>query len=137
MLDSFNSSIQNQPLLLAEAPDGLLVAYATCNVTFHSEMLGMLYVVFLVLVVVFLAFKVKKQQNFRMIHAIQSSVSPFCIMTSMFRIQARGVRENYREAMYIGLAMGFAVCIMTVWVLAGLMTEKRLANWYNCATKYS
>ena len=44
----------------------------------------------------------------------------------MYRIQARGVRENYREAMYIGLAMGFAVCIMTVWVLAGLMTEKRL-----------
>ena len=63
MLDSFNSSIQNQPLLLAEAPDGLLVAYATCNVTFHSEMLGMLYVVFLVLVVVFLAFKVRSSKN--------------------------------------------------------------------------
>ena len=66
VLDSFNSS-SHQPLLLAEAPDGLLVAYATCNVTFHSEMLAMLYVVFLVLVVVFLAFKVKKQQNFRML----------------------------------------------------------------------
>ena len=49
-------------------------------------------------------------------------------MTLMYRIQARGVRENYREAMYIGLAMGFAVCIMTVWVLAGLMTEKRLEH---------
>ena len=83
VLDSFNSS-SHQPLLLAEAPDGLLVAYATCNVTFHSEMLGMLYVVFLVLVVVFLAFKVKKQQNFRMIYAIQSSVSPYCITTSMY-----------------------------------------------------
>ena len=60
------------------------------------------------------------------INVIQSSVSPFCFMTSMYPKQARGVRENYREAMYIGLAMGFAVCIMTVWVLAGLMTEKRL-----------
>ena len=73
----------------------LAVAYATCNVDFHSEMLGMLYVFFLVLVVVFLAFK------------------------------ARGVRENYREAMYISLAMGFAVCITVVWVLAGLMTDER------------
>ena len=67
--DSFGNStaaIQNQPLLLAEAPDGLLVAYATCNVTFHSEMLGMLYVVFLVLVVVFLAFKVKLSEAARL-----------------------------------------------------------------------
>jgi hypothetical protein len=52
----------------------------------------MLYVLFLVLVVVILAFK------------------------------ARGVRENYREAMYIGLTMGFTVCIFLVWMLAGLMS---------------
>ena len=51
----------------------------------------MLYVIFLVLVVVILAFK------------------------------ARGVRENYREAMYIGLTMGFTVSIFLVWILAGLM----------------
>ena len=54
-------------------------------------MLGFLYVIFLVLVVVVLSFK------------------------------ARGVRENYREAMYIGLTMGFTVCIFLVWILAGFI----------------
>ncbi len=55
-------------------------------------MLGFLYVLFLVVVVVVLAFK------------------------------ARGVRENYREAMYIGLTMGFTVCIFLVWILAGFIS---------------
>ena len=76
----------------------LTIAYATCNVTFQEEMLGMLYAIFLVIVVVVLAFK------------------------------ARGVRENYREAMYVGLAIGFAVCILLVWVLAAFMIEKRYTD---------
>ena len=76
----------------------LTIAYATCNVTFQEEMLGMLYAIFLVMVVVVLAFK------------------------------ARGVRENYREAMYVGLAIGFAVCILLVWVLAAFMVEKRYTD---------
>ena len=59
--------------------------------TFQQELLGMLYVIFLVLVVVILSFK------------------------------ARGVRENYREAMYIGLTMAVTVSIFLVWILAGLM----------------
>jgi hypothetical protein len=67
-------------------------AYATCNVTFQHQILGLLYVIFLVLVVVILAFK------------------------------SRGVRENYREAMYIGLTMGFTVCIFTIWILAGFIS---------------
>ena len=76
----------------------LTIAYATCNVTFQEEMLGMLYAIFLVIVVVVLAFK------------------------------ARGVRENYREALYVGLAIGFAVCILLVWVLAAFMVEKQRKN---------
>jgi uncharacterized membrane protein len=66
-------------------------SFFSCNVTFQQQLLGMLYVIFLVVVVVILAFK------------------------------ARGVRENYREAIYIGLTMGFTVCIFLVWILAGLM----------------
>ena len=61
-------------------------------------MLGMLYAMFLIVVVIVLAFK------------------------------ARGVRENYREAMYVGLAIGFAVCILLVWVLAAFMVEKRYTD---------
>ena len=63
--------------------------YHTCNVTFQQQLLGLLYVIFLVLAVVVLAFK------------------------------SRGVRENYREAMYIGLTMHFTVCIFITWILAG------------------
>ena len=96
--ETMNATTTSEELKDSSDIESLAVAYATCNITFHSEMLGMLYVVFLVIVVIVLAFK------------------------------ARGVRENYREAMYIGLAMGFAVCIMIVWVLAGLMTEKRYSD---------
>ena len=66
--------------------------YSSCNVTFQRQILGLLYVIFLILAVVVLAFK------------------------------SRGVRENYREAMYIGLTMGFTVCIFTIWILAGFMS---------------
>ena len=59
--------------------------------TFEQGLMGLLYVIFLVLVVVILAFK------------------------------SRGVRENYREAMYIGLTMGFTVCIFTIWILGGFI----------------
>ena len=74
-----------------------------CNVTFQQQMLGFLYVIFLVLVVVVLSFK------------------------------ARGVRENYREAMYIGLTMGFTVCIFLVWILAGFIAPPhyQVRKWYS------
>ena len=65
--------------------------YLGCNVNFQQQMLGFLYVLFLVSIVVILSFK------------------------------AKGVRENYREAMYIGLTMGFTVCIFLVWILAGFI----------------
>ena len=62
-----------------------------CNVSFERQMLGYLYVLFLVTMVLVLSFK------------------------------AKGVRENYREAMYIGLTMGFTVCIFLVWILGGFI----------------
>ena len=62
-----------------------------CLTTFKQQLFGLLYVVFLIIVVVLLAFK------------------------------ARGVRENYREAIYVGLTMGFTVAIWIVWVLAALI----------------
>ena len=102
--DLSENNIRNETMLYLKTNLGeselsaLTIAYATCNVTFQEEMLGMLYAIFLVIVVVVLAFK------------------------------ARGVRENYREAMYVGLAIGFAVCILLVWVLAAFMVEKRYTD---------
>ena len=63
----------------------------TCATQFKQQLLGLLYVVFLIIVVVILAFK------------------------------SRGVRENYREAMYVGLTIGFTVSIWVIWVVAGLI----------------
>ena len=63
----------------------------SCSTGFQQQLLGLLYVVFLILVVVVLALK------------------------------SRGVRENYREAMYVALVMGFSVAIWVVWVVAGLI----------------
>lgn len=71
------------------------VQYIGCNVSFEQQMLGFLYVLFLVTMVVVLSFK------------------------------AKGVRENYREAMYIGLTMGFTVCIFLVWILAGFIAPRQ------------
>ena len=53
-------------------PVEVSVEYIGCNVSFEQQMMGFLYVLFLVTMVLVLAFK------------------------------AKGVRENYREAMYIG-----------------------------------
>ena len=64
-----------------------------CVTQFEQQLLGLLYVVFLIVVVVLLAFK------------------------------SRGVRENYREAIYVGLTMGFTVSIWVVWILAGLIVS--------------
>ena len=63
----------------------------TCATQFKQQLLGLLYVVFLILVVVILSFK------------------------------SRGVRENYREAMYVGLTIGFTVSIWVIWIVAGLI----------------
>ena len=63
----------------------------SCSIGFQQQLLGLLYVVFLILVVMVLALK------------------------------SRGVRENYREAMYVALVMGFSVAIWVVWVVAGLI----------------
>ena len=70
------------------------VEYIGCNVSFEQQMMGFLYVLFLVTMVLVLAFK------------------------------AKGVRENYREAMYIGLTMGFTVCIFLVWILGGFIAPR-------------
>jgi len=70
----------------------------TCTTIFKQQLLGLLYVVFLIIVVVILAFK------------------------------SRGVRENYREAMYVGLTMSFTVAIWIVWILAGLIVPDELKD---------
>ena len=78
------------PPHLVELEDQQEVVF-NCSVGFQQQLLGLLYVVFLILVVLVLALK------------------------------SRGVRENYREAMYVALVMGFSLAIWVIWVVAGLI----------------
>ena len=78
------------PPHLVELEDQQEVVF-NCSVGFQQQLLGLLYVVFLILVVLVLALK------------------------------SRGVRENYREAMYVALVMGFSLAIWVIWVVTGLI----------------
>jgi len=62
-----------------------------CLSTFEQELLGQLYNVFLILLVTLLSLKF------------------------------RGVRQNYREALYIGFAMGLNTTVWVFWVLTGFV----------------
>ena len=43
------------------------------------------------------------------------------LVVVLLAFKSRGVRENYREALYVGLTMSFTVAIWSVWVVAGLI----------------
>ena len=42
--------------------------------------------------------------------------------------KSRGVRENYREAMYVGLTIGFTVAIWVIWIIAGLIVPDQFQD---------
>ena len=88
LIVELNSSLRH--IIFTQIINNLIFNFR-CNTTFEQQMLGLLYVLFLVTMVVVLSFK------------------------------AKGVRENYREAMYIGLTMGFTVCVFLVWILGGFI----------------
>ena len=90
---SENTTTVAPPIVISTIKE-VSVEYIGCNVSFEQQMMGFLYVLFLVTMVLVLAFK------------------------------AKGVRENYREAMYIGLTMGFTVCIFLVWILGGFIAPR-------------
>lgn len=66
-----------------------------CDTSFSDLLCSLVYVVFLIVFVTVLAFK------------------------------SRGIRDNYREATYIGLAIGGAVPIWLGWTLTGLAVTER------------
>ncbi|XP_062563532.1 uncharacterized protein LOC134226650 isoform X2 [Armigeres subalbatus] len=66
-----------------------------CHTTFSELLLSLIYVVFLIIFVAILA------------------------------IKSRGIRDNYREATYIGLAVGGIIPIWLGWTLCGLAVADR------------
>ncbi|XP_037815487.1 uncharacterized protein LOC119606144 isoform X3 [Lucilia sericata] len=47
------------------------------------------------------------------------------VFVSVLAIKSRGIRDNYREATYIGLAIGGAIPIWLGWMLCGLAVAER------------
>ena len=76
-----------------------------CLSTFEQELLGQLYNVFLILV---------KTIN------RQFMTFPPQLVT-LLSLKFRGVRQNYREALYIGFAMGLNTTVWVFWVLTGFI----------------
>ncbi|XP_067010618.1 metabotropic glutamate receptor 3 isoform X2 [Anabrus simplex] len=72
-----------------------LTPYPLCHTPYTDILLSLLYVVCLILFVAVLA------------------------------IKSRGIRDNYREATFIGLAVGCSIPIWLVWVLCGLLVHDR------------
>ena len=97
------SSIPGIQGLVADPPN--LSISQECLSTFEQELLGQLYNVFLILV------KLAKLPIFR---------QPPQLVT-LLSLKFRGVRQNYREALYIGFAMGLNTTVWVFWVLTGFV----------------
>ena len=89
--------------LVADPPN--LSLSQECLSTFEQELLGQLYNVFLILV------KLAKLSIF---------LQPPQLVT-LLSLKFRGVRQNYREALYIGFAMGLNTTVWVFWVLTGFI----------------
>lgn len=72
-----------------------LMPYPICHTPFTDILLSLMYVVCLIVFVAVLA------------------------------IKSRGIRDNYREATFIGLSVGCSIPIWLVWVLCGLLVHDR------------
>ncbi|GLG98394.1 Uncharacterized protein GBIM_05043, partial [Gryllus bimaculatus] len=52
-------------------------------------------------------------------------VACLIVFVAVLAIKSRGIRDNYREATFIGLAVGCVIPIWLVWVLSGLLVADR------------
>lgn len=52
-------------------------------------------------------------------------VAGLIILVAILAVKSRGIRDNYREATFIGLAVGCAIPIWLVWALCGLVVPER------------
>lgn len=81
--------------LLLTAQDVQMTTVPLCRTPFTEVLFSLVYVLFLIVFVAVLA------------------------------IKSRGIRDNYREATYIGLAIGGSIPIWFAWILCGLAVSDR------------
>ncbi|XP_055704914.1 uncharacterized protein LOC129802830 isoform X2 [Phlebotomus papatasi] len=90
-----SSPINRYTIILANSNTPIQQSVHLCRTPFSEHLLSLIYVVFLILFVAVLA------------------------------IKSRGIRDNYREATYIGLAIGGSIPIWLGWTLCGLAVAER------------
>lgn len=90
-----DASLNNRLVLTAESINSMRYTIQLCRTSFSEMLLSLIYVVFLIIFVTILA------------------------------IKSRGIRENYREATYIGLAISGVIPIWLGWTLCGLAVSER------------
>ncbi|KAK4872486.1 hypothetical protein RN001_014515 [Aquatica leii] len=87
---------QHKHQLLVTAEDiNSAVTIALCRTSFVDMLCSLIYIVFLIVFVTILAFK------------------------------SRSIRDNYREATYIGLSIGCTIPTWLIWVLSGFIVQDR------------
>ncbi|XP_076262806.1 uncharacterized protein LOC143197895 isoform X2 [Rhynchophorus ferrugineus] len=47
------------------------------------------------------------------------------IFVTVLAVKSRGIRDNYREATYIGLSVGCSIPIWLIWIISGLVVSER------------
>lgn len=88
--------MQHKHHLLVTAEDvANPIVLPLCRTPYIDMLLSLIYVVFLILFVTVLA------------------------------VKSRGIRDNYREATYIGLSVGCSIPIWLIWVLSGFIVNER------------
>ncbi|XP_018567288.1 uncharacterized protein LOC108907928 isoform X2 [Anoplophora glabripennis] len=91
-----NAVTQNKHKLLVTAEDiASPTVVALCRTPYIDILLSLIYVIFLILFVTVLA------------------------------VKSRGIRDNYREATYIGLSVGCSIPTWLVWTTSGLIINER------------
>lgn len=52
------------------------------------------------------------------------NLMPSAQLVTLLSLKFRGVRQNYREALYIGFAMGLNTTVWVFWILTGLVVPE-------------
>ncbi|XP_045463111.1 uncharacterized protein LOC123672843 isoform X2 [Harmonia axyridis] len=93
---TFDNVGSNKHGLVLTAEDlGSPVTVKLCRTPFIDMIFSLIYVVFLVVFVTVLA------------------------------VKSRGIRDNYREASYIGMSVGCSIAIWAIWTMAGFVVHER------------
>ncbi|GAB0093924.1 uncharacterized protein DMENIID0001_091160 [Sergentomyia squamirostris] len=90
-----NTPVNKYNIIVVNSNTQLPQTVNLCRTPFSEHLLSLIYVVFLIFFVAILA------------------------------IKSRGIRDNYREATYIGLAIGGSIPIWLGWTLCGLAVAER------------